>query len=174
MLLLTGCSDHKSKEQNQTPQENKTSTPNLPKAWEFCDQKSQSMRFERTPEGLKIQPAPNAPVLLAFLSLEPKFVPYSALLNHLAGMFKGVRFVGVLDRAYAPEQIQHYVKAYAPQFTLLNPIDDPSSLKLFLQTNTWNLPYFLLYNQEGVLQQSYRGAIVEEMLSKDIQDLLQR
>ncbi len=132
------------------------------------------MRFERTPGGLKIQPAPNAPVLLAFLGLEPKFVPYSALLNHLASSFKTVRFVGVLDRPYAPKQVQHYVKAYTPKFTLLNPITDLSSLSVFLQTDTWKMPYFLLYNKEGVLQQSYRGAIVEEMLTKDIQDLLQR
>ncbi len=174
-LLLLGCSDQKHKDdQGQVPQKADISAPEAPKVWEFLDQKNGHIRLEHTPKGLSIQSLTPAPMLVAFLSLDSQFAPYSALLNHLESMFKGMRFVAVLDKPYPQEQFESYVKAHAPKFILLNPTSDLGDLSMALQTSTWTLPYFLLYSQNGVLQQSYRGAIVEEMLTKDIQDLLKR
>ncbi|WP_233703868.1 TlpA family protein disulfide reductase [Helicobacter felis] len=171
LLSLSACSDqHKKKE--SPPQEVAPKTKKVPTTWEFVDQKGQASVLKHTPKGLELQGVSNQPIFILFLSLEPKFVPYSALLKHLQSNFKGVSFVAVLDKPYKQEAIDAYLKAHTPKFTLLNPKDNLDSLRVSLGCAQWKLPYFFLYKPDGTLYQSYHGAVVEEMLAKDIQDLL--
>ncbi|MFC3847048.1 hypothetical protein ACFOPX_00650 [Helicobacter baculiformis] len=177
LLLLSGCSDqqHKGKEKEKpAPSSQKVHTSELPTSWQFVDQHGKSVSLKRIQNGLVIPSKTPLPTLVLFLGLQPKFAPYVALLNHLRSIEHGVGFIGILDKHYPQEQVDAFSKAHTPQFALLNPVSDVSSLGVALQSKTWALPYFMLYTKEGALYQSYHGAIVEEMLAKDIQDLLKR
>ncbi|WP_233704474.1 TlpA family protein disulfide reductase [Helicobacter cynogastricus] len=171
LLGLSACSDqHKKKENTLT--EPATKTKELPTTWEFLNQQGQISILKHTPKGLELQGVSAQPIFMLFLSLEPKFAPYSALLKHLQSNFKEVSFVAVLDKPYKQETIDAYIKAHTLKFTLLNPKDNLDSLRVSLGCTQWQLPYFFLYKPDGSLYQSYHGAVVEEMLAKDIQDLL--
>lgn len=171
-LLVWGCSDqgHASSRQEQ---ETAPSMP--PSTFHFLDQDHHKIKIEIAKDSLQIpsKKARPRPVLIMVLGLNSQSAPYATLFEHLKHAFrKKVEFLVILDKSYPQEQIDNFIKIHALHFPMLNPVDKahPSTS---LKTTTWSLPYFLLYNAQGALYRSYRGVIVEEMLAKEIQDLLQ-
>ncbi|BCZ17461.1 hypothetical protein NHP190003_07430 [Helicobacter sp. NHP19-003] len=162
LLVLLGCSDSKSQEKP------KESTPSI---WHFLDQNHQELQLKSVNGVLEVLDKTPMPTLIMVLDLSPKNATYVALFNHLQAEFKSVRFLALLDKAYSQEQLDTYAKAHKPHFMLFNPMDKARFAVAFKSTS-WSLPYFLLYNQQGQLVQNYRGVILEEMLAKDLQDLI--
>ncbi|WP_232087185.1 hypothetical protein [Helicobacter suis] len=164
LLILGGCSDHKKKKQAPAERVEKQTPP----IFHFLDQQHQEIHFKTVKQTLKIEPSKAMPTLIMVLDLSPQMSPYTLLLEHLQNHFKQVRFFAILNKAYPQDQLDSYVKDHALHISLLNPMESPSFSARF----SWPLPYFLLYDAKGELLQNYHGAIVEEMLSKDLQDLL--
>ncbi len=164
VLILGGCSDHKKKKQAPAEKVEKQTPP----TFHFLDQQHQEMQFKINDSILEIKPSKAMPTLIMVLDLSSQMSPYTLLLEHLQNHFKQVRFLAILNKAYPQDQLDSYVAKLALHFPLLNPMQSTSFSARF----SWPLPYFLLYNAKGELLQNYHGAIVEEMLSKDLQDLL--
>ncbi|CRF49571.1 hypothetical protein HHE03_11950 [Helicobacter heilmannii] len=162
VLLALGCSDPKSHEK---PKES------VPLVWHFLDQNHQELQLKSTDKVLEVLNRIPMPTLIMVLDLNPKNTAYLALFEHLQAQFKGVRFLALLNKAYSQEQIDAYSKANQPHFALFNPMDKTHFFKT-LKSTSWPLPYFLLYDKQGHLVQNYRGVILEEMLAKDLQDLM--
>ncbi|BEG58155.1 hypothetical protein NHP21005_18430 [Helicobacter sp. NHP21005] len=162
LLAFAGCSDSKSQEKP------KESTPSV---WHFLDQNHQELQLKSVNEVLEVLNKTPMPTLIMVLDLNPKNTAYIALFNHLQAEFKDVRFLALLGKAYSQEQLDAYTKAHKPHFALFNPMDK-ARFAVALKSTSWPLPYFLLYNQQGQLVQNYRGVILEEMLAKDLQDLI--
>ncbi|WP_240331005.1 hypothetical protein [Helicobacter suis] len=164
VLILGGCSDHKKKKEAAQQKVEKQTPP----TFHFLDQQHQEMQFKINDSILEIKPSKAMPTLIMVLDLSSQMSPYTLLLEHLQSHFKQVRFLAILNKAYPQDQLDSYVAKLGLHFPLLNPMQSTSFSARF----SWPLPYFLLYNAKGQLLQNYHGAIVEEMLSKDLQDLL--
>ncbi len=161
LLALAGCENKQEK-----PKES------APPVWHFLDQNHQELQLKSTGESLEILAKASMPALIMILDLSPKNTAYIPLFNHLQAQFKEVHFLALLNKAYTQEQIDNYAKTHKPHFALFNPMDQ-SPFAVAFKNRAWSLPYFLLYDKQGHLVQTYRGVILEEMLAKDLQDLIE-
>ncbi len=173
VLLFWGCSDQKHHSSPSETQEQ--SAPSVLTLFNFLDQNHQEFRFKITPDHLQtLSPeSTHKPLFIMVFSLDAPSAPFITLFNRIQENFKDkVAFLGFLDKAYPQDQIENYTKDHTLHFPMLNPMDS-TPFSTPLNSTSWPLPYFLLYDKQGKLYQSYRGALVEEMLTKELQDLIQ-
>lgn len=116
-------------------------------------------------------------ILLFFLDIEnPLCLEYFQALKNLQEMYMDLQILAVSIKKLTRAQINNFINQYQINFLLLNPLDSKDILldfskKINPDMSLVALPFLILYQQNQKIYQYYQGAVPQEMLMFDLNNL---